>query len=291
MRNRWRLLAQGVLSTVIDMISTTRTARPRRYLMCRPDHFEVSYEINPWMDASRGADRARAVEQWEALRAVYARLGHEVDLVDALPGLPDMVFAANGGLVVEGVAYGARFTHAERQAEGPAYLEWFAAAGLKAVVAAREVNEGEGDLLLAGRWLLAGWGFRTDRAAHAEAQELLGVPVISLELVDPRYYHLDTCLTVLDDETIAYYPPAFSEGSREVLRRLFPDALIATDEDAAAFGLNAVSDGRNVVLSRGAVDLRAQLAGRGFVPVPVDTSELQKAGGSAKCCTLELRCS
>ncbi len=271
------------------MTSTTRTSRPRRYLMCRPDHFEVSYEINPWMDATRGADRDRAVEQWEALRAVYADLGHEVELIEALPGLPDMVFAANGGLVVEGVAYGARFTHPERQAEGPAYLQWFSSAGLKAVVDAREVNEGEGDLLLAGRWLLAGWGFRTDRAAHAEAQELLGVPVISLELIDPRYYHLDTCLTVLDDETIAYYPPAFSEGSREVLRRLFPEALIATDQDAAAFGLNAVSDGRNVVLSRGAVDLRAELAAHGFVPVPVDTSELQKAGGSAKCCTLELR--
>ena len=107
---------------------TARTATARRYLMCPPDHFEVSYAINPWMDLTRPVDRALATAQWEQLRRTYESLGHRVDVIAALPGLPDMVFAANGGLVVEGRAHGARFTHPERQAEGPAYLRWLAGA-------------------------------------------------------------------------------------------------------------------------------------------------------------------
>ena len=104
-----------------------RVATPRRYLMCRPEHFEVSYAINPWMDVTLGVDRELALRQWETLRQTYLDLGHEVEVIDPEPGLPDMVFAANGGLVVEGRALGARFTHAERRAEGPAYLAWLGA--------------------------------------------------------------------------------------------------------------------------------------------------------------------
>ena len=129
--------------------------------------------------------------------------------------------------------------------------------------------------------------------AHAEAQELFGRPVVSLELVSPHYYHLDTALAVLsstaDDPQIAYYPPAFSAGSRAVLEQLFPDAIHATSDDARALGLNAVSDGYNVVVAPGAVDLAAALTERGYNPIAVDTSELLKGGGGAKCCTLEIR--
>lgn len=268
---------------------TTRTARPRRYLMCAPEHFEVSYAINPWMDPTATVDRALALSQWDALRRTYLGLGHQVETIAPVPGLPDMVFAANGGLVVEGRALGARFTFPERAAEGPAYLSWLAAAGLDAAVEPVHVNEGEGDFLVVGDLVLAGTGFRTHPGAHAEVQEHFGVPVVSLQLVDPRYYHLDTALAVLDDTTVAYYPGAFSAGSLAVLRRLFPDAILASAEDAAVLGLNAVSDGRHVVLPAVATDLAGQLADRGFVPVGVDLSELLKAGGGAKCCTLELR--
>ena len=142
-----------------------------------------------------------------------------------------------------------------------------------------------------------GTGLRTDHAAHAEAQELFGRPVITLQLVDPRYYHLDTALTVLshDDQggkpggNIAYFPGAFSPGSQEVLRRLYPEAVLATVEDAAAPGLNAVSDGYRVVLPSAATRLAEALASKGFQPMPVDVSELHKAGGGPKCCTLEVR--
>ena len=266
-----------------------RTARPRRYLMCAPEHFEVSYAINPWMDVTRGVDRALAMRQWETLRETYLDLGHDVELIEPVPGLPDMVFAANGGLVVGGRALGARFTHAERAPEGPAYLRRLAQLGLADAVEPVCVNEGEGDFLVVGDVLLAGTGFRTDPGAHTEAQELFGVPVISLHLVDPRFYHLDTALAVLDDASVAYYPEAFSPGSRAVLQRLFPDAVLASEADAVVLGLNAVSDGRHVVLPSAATELAAQLRKRGYEPVGVDLSELLKAGGSAKCCTLEIR--
>ncbi|MWA04012.1 amidinotransferase [Actinomadura sp. LD22] len=266
-----------------------RTAVRRHYLMCRPEHFAVTYAINPWMDPAAGADAGRAVEQWEALRAAYLSLGHEVSLIDPIEGLPDMVFAANGALVVGGRAYGAKFTFPERAAEGPAYADWLRKNGFPDVLLPAHTNEGEGDFLTLDHVILAGTGFRTDIAAHQEAQEFLGRPVVTLRLVDPRFYHLDTALFPLGGDNVAYFPGAFSPGSRAVLERLFPDAVLAGEADAAVLGLNAVCDGRNVVVNTEAAGLIGTLRDRGYEPVPVDLSELRKAGGGPKCCTLELR--
>jgi N-dimethylarginine dimethylaminohydrolase len=266
-----------------------RVATHRRYLMCPPTHFRVSYAINPWMDPARAVDPALALFQWEDLRDTYRALGHTVEILQPRPGLPDMVFAANGATVVDGRVLGARFAYEQRGAEAVAHREWFAAHGYREVREAEHTHEGEGDFAVTASWVLAGYGFRSSPLAQAEAQELFRRPVIGLRLVDPRYYHLDTALCVLDGDEIMYYPAAFSPGSRAVLARLFPDALLATAEDAAVFGLNAVSDGRHVVLPAAARGLAAALRARGFDPVPVDLSELLKAGGSVKCCTLELR--
>lgn len=267
-------------------------ATARRYLMCEPTYYTVSYEINPWMHKDQPTETALAVQQWRRLRDTYLDLGHTVEQIDPIPGLPDMVYAANGATVVDGIVYSARFRYPERQPEGPAYQKWFADRGFVTHTAAR-ISEGEGDMLVAGRLVLAGTGFRTERAAHAEAQELFGHPVISLELVDPHYYHLDTALAVIssdpDDPQVAYFPAAFSAGSRAVLEQLFPDALLATERDAQALGLNIVSDGQHVVHAPGAVDLAAKLRERGYDTIAVDTSELLKGGGGAKCCTLEIR--
>ncbi|RJL21497.1 dimethylargininase [Bailinhaonella thermotolerans] len=257
--------------------------------MCRPEFFAVEYAINPWMDPSAGADRDRAIAQWEALRQAYLDLGHTVDLIDPIEGLPDMVFAANGALVVDGRVYGAKFANAERAAEGPAYADWFRKAGFAEVIDPQHTNEGEGDFLTLDDFILAGTGFRTDIAAHKEAQEALGRPVITLQLVDPRFYHLDTALFPLDGHNVCYYPGAFSEGSRRVLESLFPDAVIAGHADAEVLGLNAVGDGRNVVINAEATALIEELGRRGYQVVPVDLSELRKAGGGPKCCTLEIR--
>ena len=265
-----------------------RVARPRHYLMCPPEHFDVTYAINPWMCLDVPVDPALALRQWAAVRTAYERLGHRVDILDPVAGLPDLVFAANAGLVVDGKVLVSRFRHPERTGEEAVDMGWFRSHGFDAVQA-RWWNEGEGDLLVVGEVILAGSGFRSDPRAHAEVTAFAGRPVLSLELVDPRWYHLDTALAVLDDETIAYHPGAFSPASRELLRERFGDAVIASEDDALAFGLNACSDGRNVVLAAGARRLADQLAERGFDPVLVDTSELQKAGGSVKCTTLEIR--
>lgn len=274
------------------MTTTAPGATPRHYLMCEPTYYTVSYEINPWMHQDRATDTRRAVDQWRRLRDVFVDLGHTIDLIDPVPGLPDMVYAANGATVVDGIVYSARFRYPQRQPEAPAYEKWFADHGYVTHTAQR-INEGEGDMLVVGALVVAGTGFRSERAAHAEAQELFGHPVISLELVDPRYYHLDTALAVLssapDDPQVAYYPPAFSAGSRQVLRQLFPDAVLADDDDAAALGLNIVSDGLHVVHAPGATHLAAQLRERGYETLAVDTTELLKGGGGAKCCTLEIR--
>ncbi|GLW73475.1 amidinotransferase [Kitasatospora phosalacinea] len=263
--------------------------RRRRYLLCPPEHFAVEYAINPWMDPDRPVDRAVALRQWRELAAVLRSLGHRVDLLAPEPGLPDMVFTANGATVVGGRVLVANFRHRQRAGESAAHRRWFAAARFRQVRTAAEVNEGEGDLLVAGRRILAASGFRTTTAAHREAQRVLGLPVVSLELTDPRYYHLDTALAVLDDTRVMYYPDAFAPGARRELRRLYPDAILATAPDAAAFGLNAISDGRHVVLPAAARGLAGRLRAAGYVPVPVDLTELRKAGGGPKCCVLELR--
>jgi N-dimethylarginine dimethylaminohydrolase len=278
-----------VLAPSASPAPAERTARARRYLMCPPEHFEVSYAINPWMDPTQPVDRARALRQWCALKATYERLGHVVEVVPAVPGLPDMVFAANGGVVVAGRALGARFTYPQRAGEAPAFLARLRSAGLDLVAEPTHVNEGEGHFVVVGDRVLAGTGYRTDLGAHAEAQAVLGVELVGLELVDPRYYHLDTCLAALDDTNVAYYPPAFSPASLARLQDLYPDAVLAAQPDAEVLGLNFVSDGRSVVITEGAVGLIAQLATAGYVPVPVDLSELLRAGGSVKCCTMELR--
>jgi N-dimethylarginine dimethylaminohydrolase len=260
----------------------------RHYLMCRPTYFAVDYAINPWMDPTAPVDADLAVSQWEALVETYRSLGHTVEFIDPIPGLPDMVFAANGATMVDGTVLGVSFTFAERAAEGPAYLDWFDRAGYR-TQQPKATNEGEGDMLLTSDYLLAGTGFRTDLAAHAEAQELFGLPVITLQLVDPRFYHLDTALCVIDPFTAAYYPGAFDEDGLLKLKTLFPELVEATEEDALAFGLNAVSDGRHVVIPHDAVRLREVLTERGYDVIPVEMTELRKAGGGPKCCTLELR--
>ncbi|WP_374195016.1 dimethylargininase [Amycolatopsis sp. 195334CR] len=283
--------------TVVDQAvrDAVRVPTTRRYLMCEPRYFAVEYSINPWMDPSKPASAERAVEQWRELRDTYRRLGHTVEEITPQPGLPDMVFSANSGTVIDGRVLGSRFRAPQRTAEAEHFRRWFVEHGYRDLTMPSKINEAEGDFAWTGRLLLAGTGFRTDPEAHGEAQEALGVPVVSLRLIDPKFYHLDTALFVLAEATdstpaqVAYYPAAFSAGSLRVLRRLFPDAVEATAADAECFGLNAVSDGRNVVLPVEATALGARLAERGYEPVYVDISELRKAGGGPKCCTMEIR--
>ncbi|MFI6865248.1 dimethylargininase [Streptomyces sp. NPDC050421] len=283
--------ATNAAATIREEPSLPREATPRRYLMCAPAHFKVTYSINPWMDPTKPVDLPLAQTQWEDLLGRYRALGHTVELLAPHPDLPDMVFAANGATVIDGRVLGARFAYQERFPEAAAHRDWFRDHGFTEIHEPVHVNEGEGDFAVTSSYVLAGRGFRSSPLSHDEAQEFFGRPVIGLDLVDPRYYHLDTALSVLDDaaDEIMYYPGAFSPGSRAVLARLFPHALIADEADAAALGLNAVSDGLHVVLPQAATGLFDPLRARGFEPVPMDLGELLKGGGSVKCCTQELR--
>jgi N-dimethylarginine dimethylaminohydrolase len=263
--------------------------RQRHVLMCRPEYFAVSYEINPWMHTGVPVDRRLALKQWDRLVRVYKALGHTVDLIEPVRGLPDMVFAANSGLVVNGEVYLAKFRYPQRQGEEHPYADWFRGHGFPRVHEPTETNEGEGDFAFVGGTVFAGYGFRTDLAAHDELRARLRVPVVSLRLVDPRFYHLDTALSVLRDDNIAYFPGAFDALSRAALEAAFPDAVIVEERDAEAFGCNAMSDGHHVIVSAQATGFASTLRDRGYEPVPVDLSEFRKAGGSVKCCTLELR--
>jgi N-dimethylarginine dimethylaminohydrolase len=264
------------------------SARARTYLMCPPEYFTVEYAINPWMNPQHPVDLALAKRQWDQLRATYLDLGHTVQIIDPEPGLPDMVFAANGATVIGGRVLGSKFKHPERHPEGAAYMDWFRRRGYE-VVDPVHVNEGEGDLVFTGKSIVAGYGIRSEEDVAREAEELFGVPVLSLRLVDLRFYHLDTALIVLDDHTAAYYPAAFDEAGQTALATLFPQLIEAKDADAEALGLNGISDGRNVVLPVQAEELARDISAAGFTVAPVDMSEFKKAGGGPKCCTLELR--
>jgi N-dimethylarginine dimethylaminohydrolase len=277
------------------MIVTAKEQKPQKriYMMCPPEYFAVEYAINPWMDPGAAVDAELAVKQWEKLRETLVGLGHVVHVLPPQPGLPDMVYAANGGFSIDGTVYGARFRYPQRTPEAAAHRAFYAAAGGWRYVAPSAINEGEGDFAyvagVLGGVVLAGYGFRTEPAAHREAQEVLRRPVLSLHLTDPRFYHLDVALAAVDDTNIAYYPGAFSPASREVLRRMFPYAVLADEADAVAFGLNLISDGRTVVLNSEATALGAKLRAAGYEPVHVELGELKKGGGSVRCCIAELR--
>ncbi|PPI20497.1 N-dimethylarginine dimethylaminohydrolase [Rathayibacter sp. AY1B1] len=274
--------------TAVLAEAPARTPVAKTILMCRPEHFTVVYRINPWMDPQVPTDTSLAVRQWQTLYDTYVELGFTIELIEPEAGLPDMVYAANGGFVIDGIAYGASFTYPERQPEGPAYMDWFRSAGFDVRVP-EEVNEGEGDFLLVGERILAGTGFRSASDSHAEVARVFGREVVTLELVNPSFYHLDTAIAVLDDTTIAYLPSAFSEEGNSTLRELYPDAILVSEEDASVLGLNSFSDGLNVVIASRATGFERQLRERGYNPIGVDLSELLLGGGGVKCCTLELR--
>ncbi|MFO0893153.1 MAG: arginine deiminase-related protein [Isosphaeraceae bacterium] len=260
-----------------------------RILMCPPDHFGIEYEINPWMNVGVASDTALAREQWEGLHRTLLDLGVEVDLLAATPGLPDLVFTANAGFVYRGRFFPSRFRFGVRQRESVHFAAWARAGGFDITPLPGNMNfEGAGDALFCGENLFAGYRFRSDVRSHQWIGEQLGVPVLPLELVDPRFYHLDTCFCPLDPETAIHYPGAFDEYGRSVLRDRIPNLLEVSPEEAISFSCNAVVVGRTVVLNEGAPKLATALRDRGFEVRPLGFSEFIKSGGSAKCLTLRI---
>jgi ornithine--oxo-acid transaminase len=263
------------------------------FLMCSPKLYDVNYVINPWMAGNvRQASRTQAAAQWEKLHNALTQVAR-VLLVEPQPGWPDMVFTANAGLVREGVVALSRFLHPERQGEESHFRKWFHDLGFDVCDMPLETPfEGEGDALFEadGSRLWAGHGVRTMQSSHRRLHDLWGVEVISLRLVDPRFYHLDTCFCPLRNGYLLYFPAAFdAESNARIETRYAKEKRVPVGEaDALRFACNAINVGRVILLNQVSRELSCQLEARGFQVVQLQLTEFLKAGGAAKCLVLRL---
>lgn len=259
-----------------------------RVLMSRPDHFEIAYEINPWMNIGNQAKPRRAANQWQRLYDHYRYLGVTVELVEQPKGLPDFVFTANSGLVYGKKVILPSFNPVQRHAETPHFKRWFEANGFQTLTVP-DYFEGEGDALFYKDTLCIGHGQRTVLASHAEVQRLLGVKILSLELIDPRFYHLDTCFATLGDVAL-YYPEALSRDSCAAIEKLVPPEkrIILSFKEAEDFAANCILIDDVVVSSCVLKSFEHKLLSAGLSSTAFELDEFMKAGGSAKCLTLKL---
>ncbi|MEB3206578.1 MAG: arginine deiminase-related protein [Vampirovibrionales bacterium] len=273
-------------------------------LMCPPDYFEVAYAINPWMNTHSPAGRCdinKAKLQWQALRRSIEATGTTVLTMPAVEGLPDLVFTANAAFVYGNKALIASYKHPERQPEEEHDARWFESHQFE--VHRMEPGtffEGAGDALIwqstsgdqnaASALVLAGYRTRTDIAAHNRITQLTGLPVLSLELSNPSFYHIDVCLCPTETGHLIYWPGAFDDYGRSVIESHVPEdkRIIVEDDEAHRFACNAVSIGSTVIFNAGSPKLAAALESKGLAPVMVDLSEFLKAGGSSKCLTLRI---
>jgi len=273
----------------------------RRFLMCPPRHFGVLYEINPWMHRAVAVDPDRAALQWEALVATLRAAGAEVETIDAHAEVPDLVFTANAGLVnARPGAVGdpqfvpSHFRHPERHAETPVNTAWFAERGWRVDTLATDTDhEGAGDALPftpeGGRTvLLSGYSFRSDAGAATELSRLLGCPVRPVQLVDPRFYHLDITFCPLDGRRAIIAPLGWDSYGRKVVEALVPEPLVLSDDEALTFCANSVVVDRTIVMPATPPRVGRQLEAWGFDVVDCDVGEFLKAGGGCRCLTLAL---
>ncbi|MGF1489108.1 MAG: TIGR00300 family protein [Prochloraceae cyanobacterium] len=264
-----------------------------RFLMCAPDHYDVDYVINPWMEGNiHKSTRDRAVEQWQKLYHVI-KDNAIVDLVPPAKGWPDMVFTANAGLVLDNKAVLSRFFHKERQGEEPHFKQWFEDNGFTVFELPKDLPfEGAGDALFdrEGRWLWAGYGFRSELDSHSYIAKWLDIEVISLRLIDDRFYHLDTCFCPLSGGYLLYYPDAFDFYSNKTIEmRVPPEKRIAIEEaDAVNFACNAVNINSTVIMNKASANLKQRLNDAGFNLIETPLTEFLKAGGASKCLTLRV---
>ena len=264
-----------------------------KILMCAPDFFAVDYAINPWMDGNEGSlSLDLAKQQWARLRdsiAVHA----DVVLIEPQADVPDMVFTANAGTVLGEKAMASHFLPMERRAEEKHFKRWFSEHGFELYSLDEKIGfEGAGDSLFdrGGDWLWAGYGFRTEIEAHPHLEKFFAKEVVSIRLVDPRFYHIDTCFCPLNDGWLMYYPPAFDEESqKKITARVAGDkTIVVSDEDVGHFACNSVNIEDKVIMNRVSSGLKRDLARAGFEAIETSLTEFLKAGGSAKCLTLKL---
>jgi N-dimethylarginine dimethylaminohydrolase len=257
--------------------------------MCPPDFYGIEYEINPWMSRARGAVVDRAKEQWRGLYDTLVGLGVQVELMTPRPGLPDLVFTANAGLVFKDQFFLSRFRHEVRAREEPFDEAWFAEHGFTVhKLPEGTFFEGAGDALFCGQTLFAGYRIRSDVRGHQFIGQQIGRMVLPVELVDPRFYHLDTCFCPLAPGEAIYFPGAFDRYGQKVLETHVPKLLPVVEAEAARFACNAVVVGKTVIINAGSDELAKGLRAWGYDCVFRELDEFIKAGGSAKCLTLRI---
>lgn len=264
---------------------------PLALLMCRPSHYTVAYEINPWMKVTRQVHQPVAARQWQSLYDLLTRsLRVPVRLLRPVKGLPDLVFTANAGLLAGKAFIRTNFRHSERQGEEVIFERYFRRRGYRVVTLPRQFNfEGEGDALWVGDTLFLGFRFRTDATVHEHLSKILHRRILPLELVDKRFYHLDTCFCPLDATSVLWYPGAFDRYGWKAIETHVPDPVPVSTADALRFCCNALVIDRAVILHGGvSKPLRKELERRGFDLYELNLSEFLKAGGSAKCLVLRM---
>ena len=267
-------------------------------LMADPSHFDVQYVINPFMQQHLGKIcRSSAFEQWEGLTEVYRSLGFLVQVLDSVEGLPDLVFTANQSFPVIDSSGRTSIVRAqmhavERRPEVEWVAEWFERQGvvIRSLEDSSVVFEGMGDCLWVPghRFAIGGWGYRTQLRAYAVLGALLDLPIATLQLVEPRFYHLDTCLSVLDSRRALFVPEAFDATGQALLEALFEELHpVPLDEAIQCLACNGHSpDGRHFIVQRGAARTVALVQSLGLTPIEVDTTEFLKSGGSVYCMKL-----
>lgn len=257
--------------------------------MCRPSHYDIEYVINPWMKGSK-VDKAQAILQWNLLVNTYKQLGVEVDIIEQKQGLPDMVFAAD-----EGIAFGtsdillSNFRYKERRGESDVYNAWYKEHGYLVHTLPQGLYfEGNGELQKWRDMMFIGTGFRTSVEASVKVGQILSKKVLAIELIDDRFYHLDTCLFALNDDVVLYYPKAMSGNSISNLKKIVPNLIEISEPEALRFATNSIAVGQSVIIQDGNDSVTEVLKTLGYRVIEVDVSEFMKAGGGIHCLTGEL---
>lgn len=263
-----------------------------KILMCPPDFYGIKYEINPWMNIEIQSDHDKAEKQWQNLYKILSEdLKVDVKIVPPKEDVPDMVFTANAAVMYGKKAVIARFKYPQRQSEEAYFKQWFEQNGYEAITLPEDMAfEGAGDALYLDGILYSGYIPRSDIAAHTYISELLEIPVISLELANKNFYHLDTCFCPLEGGYLIYYPGAFDLYANNVIAENVPSEkrIIVSDEEASYFTCNAVNIGKNVITNLTTERFSGLLKEKGFNHIQTDLSEYMKAGGAAKCLTLKI---
>ena len=261
----------------------------KKFLMCEPDFFSVEYEINPWMHVENRVEKKLAQKQWQTLYDICISLGAEIELIEPVEGLPDMVFTANEGLVYKNKFVLSNFRCPERQGESERFKRWFSANGYQIIELDKNFKfEGEGEALFTENTLFAAYGFRSDLESHKLIAEKLNIEVISLRLVNPKFYHLDTCLCPFSNKIVMYYPGAFDEESAEKIESTAIQTIRVSEKAALSFICNAVPIDNKFITNSNDAEIEEELKNIGYQYLHVNLTEFKKSGGGTRCLMLEI---